>query len=116
MSVIIYKRPDKLTAATTKPATNSIAVSTVPVAIRIGNRLHLNDGSTPILRDCFQFSDGIVKAFVEHAEPKPWGVDGRTVIGHATRLWVDAPGFSVARDRDGVKIGMIYKPITGGKA
>ena len=74
--------------------------------LRFGKQITLSDGTTPILRDFQVFSDGTAKAFVEHDHPVPWGIDGKTVLGHAIRVWVPAPGFVEIRDRDGCKIGM----------
>jgi hypothetical protein len=76
--------------------------------IRFGQRITLTTGETPVLRDVHNFSKGL-KAFVEHDQPVPWGVNGK-VIGHATRVWVEATGYIAAHDRDGCKIGMIYQP------
>ena len=79
-----------------------------PILIRFGQRITLTDGSTPILRDFHDFSDNQRKAFVEHDAPVPWGVDGKTVLGYATRVWVDAPDYTAACDREGIVYGMIY--------
>jgi len=53
---------------------------------RFGQRITLSDGSTPILRGCQTFDDGTTKAFVEHDQPVPWGVDGKTILGYANRV------------------------------
>ena len=79
-----------------------------PILIRFGQRITLTDGSTPTLRDFHDFSDNQRKAFVEHDAPVPWGVDGKTILGYATRVWVDAPDYTAARDREGIVYGMIY--------
>ena len=78
--------------------------------IRFGQRVTLEDGCTPILRD---FHEGISRAFVEHEKPVPWGIGGKPlVLGYATRVWVPAPGFTLVCDRDGCKIGMRYTATT----
>jgi len=79
---------------------------------RFGERIRLTDGSIPVLRDCCEFDDGCVEAFVEHDTPRPWtvrtGEDAGKVLGHSCRLWVAAPGYSVLRDKDGCKAGIVF--------
>ena len=74
--------------------------------IRFGTRVALDDGKTPILRD---FSPGIGKAFVEYDEPVEREAPDGTPLGLGDRAWVPAPGWSLVRDKDGVKIGMAHE-------
>lgn len=73
---------------------------------RFGTRITLTDGSTPILED-FSPSAG---AFVKHDHLVERQVGDGTRIGPGYRVWVKAPGFRLARDRDGTKIGIVYQP------
>lgn len=71
--------------------------------IRFGKPVALANGDEPILRDAMDGS-----AFVEHDKLVAWGVGAEKTEGHACRVWIAAPGWKPAYDRDGAKIGMEY--------
>ena len=72
---------------------------------RIGDRIPLTNGTSPILRGfhatcgAFVESDAPVQTCAHH--------DPSILLGVTTRFWVPAPGFGPDIDRDGTIVGMI---------
>jgi len=68
-----------------------------------GKQIQLSDGRTPKLIDVAH-----ELAFTEFAEPIARCIMGKPEqrLSDSTRCWVRAPGWSIARDRDGAIIGL----------
>ena len=72
--------------------------------IRFGERVTLTDGTVATLRD-FHETAG---AFLQFDRPVQTVVRHTgELLGMSDRAWVRAPGYAVARERDGCKIGMV---------
>ncbi len=68
---------------------------------KFGQRIHLTDGSTPVLLSAI---DG--RAYIEHDNPVPFQINGEVQPFLRKQVWVQAPGWKVIRDRDGAQIGI----------